>query len=1850
MPEALPFLEDMKELAVMPVDSFYKIIAPLQAIDEFNLISLSAAVVETVTIARQEITKLTTAFVLNSFQIKDYVNGVINSFNLISTEKDSLVNTFKSLFMESLPWMEQLATEAIGIGSRIFDVINNIAKDFSLIYDNLRKSGLTIGSAFIDAFASTFTSNKDRIAGLIDESFNLYEKFKPQIEKLTSGVTSSIRNFVDVFTKEFYRISGIDLWSAVKEPFETFKNNLISLFYDLYIYLVGNSIWPDTIDGIVEEPKNLWNRVSGFFTSFYDNIKKVFQDISQVITSLFNENTFEEFYDKLIEFKNNYGRILLTISSITSAFLSVKLFNVNPIYAAFSSLVAITTLFRTELLALGKDAYSFISGNVFSKATVIYDFSTDLIKRVTSYYIASRELGYSVTRSLLGSIKFFAIEMQKGIQKLFTYVKDGISDTYDNLVGKMTGLWENNEDILNSIKDNFVKGIGLVFNAISSAVNFGSNVIFSAVRGIGAGITSIMETISAILLKTYDEQFSKGVFIGLTAVAAALSTTIRSFVFSRLKGILITAILPVINNTFTMKVVALWSQGLIGLIYETITGEAARQFGPDINNVLASRIFDQGTPNETTLQLYTRSVSNLFNAIGLGLAGAIANTFRDRFEREISATYGSISPILKEALVNKSMADFAEKYARPLGAVLAVGLAAAFVPAIRKGITKALALAFGQADLFAAFKKARSSLGSTSFLNNALMRTIGSLFLGINIGSIISDMLELDANSLESYAVVTASTFGAQIGTRFLFGFIDSLARRSGNAALSPLAQRILFGFRSSFLALLAGSFVFSDVGDLIISSIFDRFGGLAYYRENEALINVGLVGALALGKGLISGVLSFSRQNPLGAIIGLSAIANLAGILSDGSLIRTSLESSGFGDVLSENLIAGIESGLIARQAGLNAKMAGAIALAVGMGSAALEGMEGEGGKGAEVLNSAITGAAIGSLAGPWGAAGGAIAGAIYGGLDSEWQAKINSWVVTAAENFGKLFEAQTWIDVGNFMLQGWDSLNNTIDSIVNRIIDAKNALLEFLGINKESYTAPDQVSNRVEYKDTRTTVQKRINDSMQELADLQEALKIYRVGSPERQNLMDQKVVVEAELKKLREDATALVFGPAGRFIAELAGEQETNARILESTNFKATMTALEDKEVLLDKLDPIIDSLDSKLVNIDKLFETLSQWDPNRIEAIGEGINKLEELRYDLMLSRDTKATQGGTITTPAGTKYVGTAAQDDAMIRELDTQIQEGVNKLLTIKNSSDSVVATSAALETAIDEFQYAQEDYILKSTQTNQLLVSGISTTSQAYLDSSQKTKEAANYLQEASLAMTLAGIQAKNILDLLNGVNRQLPPAIGPSGVPMATGGFVSGPGTGTSDSIPAMLSNGEYVINANSTKKFLPLLQKINSGSYRSFKTGGLNSDAAVTMDGPIYGSTELGKQKVLEVNVKSIDVTLPKGYEFDTGLDPSSTYQSTLFAGIGGEGMVESGALALLQLEGAIKEVEDSSNKSTTATENLGTASKGATQELSDLEKKLKEIGEQAIEMTTMTPAYFAQAGLDGASVMLQSFKDNLSGYAKGELSFAEMRDGLLDSFTNKMIDNFIDSMTNSLFNKFDLTGIFGGLFSGASSAGAAMGGGVLAPNASGLMQGGTPVFVTNMPMAGGLGGTVAPTGTPSAAGGGGFFQSIFSEISGFFSKLFGGIGNIFSSLLGGLGGLFGGGGGFFNMIFAAEGGKVTGPGTGTSDSIMAMLSNGEYVVNAATTKRWLPFLETLNANDGRIPAFSSGGQVGPANSTAFTMSKENNNKDKQQQVFNINVTGDVSMQARKEIARMIPEITAGVNMTNRERGSR
>lgn len=98
-----------------------------------------------------------------------------------------------------------------------------------------------------------------------------------------------------------------------------------------------------------------------------------------------------------------------------------------------------------------------------------------------------------------------------------------------------------------------------------------------------------------------------------------------------------------------------------------------------------------------------------------------------------------------------------------------------------------------------------------------------------------------------------------------------------------------------------------------------------------------------------------------------------------------------------------------------------------------------------------------------------------------------------------------------------------------------------------------------------------------------------------------------------------------------------------------------------------------------------------------------------------------------------------------------------------------------------------------------------------------------------------------------------------------------------------------------------------------------------------------------------------------------------------------------------------------------------------------------------------------------------------------------------------------------------------------------------------------------------------------------QALMAAITGegAFGKMFG-----LSGANGGVGGLMGG---VSKVLGFDSGGYVAGPGTGTSDSIPARLSNGEFVVRASQTAKHLPLLHAIN--DNRVPLhFADGGVAG------------------------------------------------------------
>jgi hypothetical protein len=168
---------------------------------------------------------------------------------------------------------------------------------------------------------------------------------------------------------------------------------------------------------------------------------------------------------------------------------------------------------------------------------------------------------------------------------------------------------------------------------------------------------------------------------------------------------------------------------------------------------------------------------------------------------------------------------------------------------------------------------------------------------------------------------------------------------------------------------------------------------------------------------------------------------------------------------------------------------------------------------------------------------------------------------------------------------------------------------------------------------------------------------------------------------------------------------------------------------------------------------------------------------------------------------------------------------------------------------------------LIKSIFGEQTVLGKAAAISQIYMDTSEK----------ANKTFALAKSYYANPLTIPLGINADIQTGLiiasgavqagKVAGIKLSTGAIdIQGPGSETSDSIPAMLSRGESVINAKSTAAFKPLLQSINDGkglNYLQANTGSIyntQTNNGVTIDYNLLAS------KISEAN-KSLPA--PKVY---------------------------------------------------------------------------------------------------------------------------------------------------------------------------------------------------------------------------------------------------------------------------------------------------------------------------------------------------------------------------------------------------
>jgi len=390
------------------------------------------------------------------------------------------------------------------------------------------------------------------------------------------------------------------------------------------------------------------------------------------------------------------------------------------------------------------------------------------------------------------------------------------------------------------------------------------------------------------------------------------------------------------------------------------------------------------------------------------------------------------------------------------------------------------------------------------------------------------------------------------------------------------------------------------------------------------------------------------------------------------------------------------------------------------------------------------------------------------------------------------------------------------------------------------------------------------------------------------------------------------------------------------------------------------------------------------------------------------------------------------------------------------------------------------------------------------------------------------------------------------------ATGGKISGPGTGTSDSILARLSNGEYVVNAKATASNRGLLERINGG-LPAFAEGGV-----------------VGKPK----NPNLTEVSFPY-------LDPDFTdNQLNLINSLGDFGFKTKLSLAA----------------------GLGTAQKEAGADLSQLT-------EDTGDGTGLFSSKYR--------TLLAKYKEHGIDKSKGVWAVSFFRD-IDKKFKDKPVTERDDYLSKLLVKDFlgfqymkvgagNLTAQDGWDFRGRGwlqYTGRDVYDNIGYLSDPGLLGSSIDANITALPkylnykklsadkvnalktvseISRTLNRAVNP-GKPSDA----------NKVASFATS---------------------------NLKKFATGGAISGPGNGTSDSILARLSNGEYVVNAKATANNRNLLERINAG---LPAFAQGGGVNMSNLAAATggdLNRYDFSKLTSQEVIKLNKQITDLLQAQK-----------------------
>ena len=303
------------------------------------------------------------------------------------------------------------------------------------------------------------------------------------------------------------------------------------------------------------------------------------------------------------------------------------------------------------------------------------------------------------------------------------------------------------------------------------------------------------------------------------------------------------------------------------------------------------------------------------------------------------------------------------------------------------------------------------------------------------------------------------------------------------------------------------------------------------------------------------------------------------------------------------------------------------------------------------------------------------------------------------------------------------------------------------------------------------------------------------------------------------------------------KISEEQRTQLLLNQQTIFQGE----------LDKLNASADEKERqrKLKEIDTLIEIegIKEAKTEEQRAIqAENIKRFLKQKMDLELSA------------------LNLTADERALIESRYAKQIEGIDKGITDSKTANAEKQTQAEIQkmAAISDSLGTLGELLGKDTEAGKAAA-----VAQATINTYKGITEiiaAKSVLPEPAgsiaKAIQIAAVLATGLksVSTIKGVNTDVP------STKAAQGGLITGVGSSTLDNIPVMVSNGESIINANSTRMFSPLLSAINEmGGGKRFGVGGVagvdtQTSTALSLSSSISGLLD----KPIKTYVVSSDVS--------------------------------------------------------------------------------------------------------------------------------------------------------------------------------------------------------------------------------------------------------------------------------------------------------------------------------------------------------------------------------------------------------